>query len=80
MSIFRKPESLFIKAKVRDILFDGLLIDCNVTDIPGSGVCKEIKEHYDDFHLKRLSEDLFSMSFFGWVRIANLKKKKNISN
>ncbi|XP_072748130.1 sensory neuron membrane protein 1-like [Anoplolepis gracilipes] len=42
-SIFHKPDSLFIKIKAKDIISDGLPIDCTVTDFAGSMVCNLLK-------------------------------------
>ncbi|XP_033218894.1 sensory neuron membrane protein 1-like isoform X2 [Belonocnema kinseyi] len=62
-SIFQKPESIFIKAKVKDILFDGLPIDCTVTDFAGSAVCTILKEQAAD--LVNDGENKYLFSFFG---------------
>lgn len=66
-SIFQKPESVFIKAKVKDILFDGLPIDCTVTDFAGSAVCTILKEQAAD--LVKDGENKYLFSFFGGVSI-----------
>ncbi|XP_076179676.1 sensory neuron membrane protein 1 [Ptiloglossa arizonensis] len=46
-SIFKKPSSVFVRAKARDILFDGLIIDCTVKDFAGSAICSALKEKTD---------------------------------
>ncbi|XP_058792641.1 sensory neuron membrane protein 1-like [Phymastichus coffea] len=74
-SIFRKPNSMFIKAKVRDILFDGMMIDCNVSDTPGSALCKEINEKYEEFRLKKIGENLFSLSLWGSANSTDSKAR-----
>lgn len=63
--IFQKPESLFVTATVREILFDGLLINCSVTDFGAKAVCSQIKTQAKD--LERVGEDGFLFSFFGMV-------------
>ncbi|XP_014467437.1 PREDICTED: sensory neuron membrane protein 1-like isoform X2 [Dinoponera quadriceps] len=42
-SIFHNPDSIFVKAKAKDILFDGLPVDCTVTDFAGAAVCNVLK-------------------------------------
>ncbi|KYN23106.1 Scavenger receptor class B member 1 [Trachymyrmex cornetzi] len=44
-SIFKKPESIFIKTTVKDLFFDGILFDCtDITDFAGSAVCSALQE------------------------------------
>lgn len=44
-SIFKKPESIFVKTTVRDLFFHGIPFDCtDVTDFAGSAVCSALKE------------------------------------
>lgn len=44
-SIFKKPESIFVKTTVRDLFFHGISFDCtDVTDFAGSAVCSALKE------------------------------------
>ncbi|XP_017795434.1 PREDICTED: sensory neuron membrane protein 1-like [Habropoda laboriosa] len=46
-SIFKKPNSVFVRAKVREILFDGLPVDCTVKDFAGSAICSVLKTKPD---------------------------------
>ncbi|EZA62031.1 Sensory neuron membrane protein [Ooceraea biroi] len=46
-SIFKKPESIFIKTTVKDLFFRGITFDCSVTDFAGSAVCASLKERKD---------------------------------
>lgn len=62
-SIFHKPESIFVKAKARDILFDGLPVDCTVTDFAGSAVCNVLKTEAKD--LVPDGENRYKFSLFG---------------
>ncbi|XP_026669914.1 sensory neuron membrane protein 1 isoform X2 [Ceratina calcarata] len=48
-SIFKKPSTVFIRAKVKEILFEGLPIDCTVKDFAGTAVCTVLKENDDSF-------------------------------
>lgn len=44
-SIFKKPESIFIKTTVRDLFFHGIPFDCtDVKDFAGSAVCSALQE------------------------------------
>ncbi|XP_011499316.1 PREDICTED: sensory neuron membrane protein 1-like [Ceratosolen solmsi marchali] len=72
-SIFGKPENLFIKTKVRNILFDGLLVDCNVQDFAGSAVCTQIKIYRETLDIQLVGENLYSASI---VRPANGTESK----
>ena len=67
-SIFKKPDNIFMKVKVKDILFEGLTIDCRVSDFAGTAVCSEITANYEKLRFKKLEENVFSMSFWGPVR------------
>ncbi|XP_050445095.1 sensory neuron membrane protein 1-like [Cataglyphis hispanica] len=62
-SIFHKPASLFIKAKAKEILFDGLPVDCTVKDFAGSAVCNVLKTEAKD--LVPDGEDRYKFSLFG---------------
>lgn len=61
--IFRNPENVFVTATVREILFDGLFINCSVTDFGAKAVCTQLKSQAKD--LERVGEDGFLFSFFG---------------
>nr|ALR72543.1 sensory neuron membrane protein SNMP1b [Colaphellus bowringi] len=41
--IFRDPESIYLTAKVKDILFDGVELNCKVTEFAAKAVCTQIK-------------------------------------
>lgn len=68
-SIFKKPDNIFMRAKVKDILFDGFTIDCAVTDFAGSAVCGEINARYEELRLKLVDKNVYSFSLFGPVNI-----------
>ncbi|XP_012225459.1 sensory neuron membrane protein 1-like isoform X1 [Linepithema humile] len=62
-SIFHKPDSIFVRAKAKDILFDGLPVDCTVTDFAGSAVCNLLKTEAKD--LVPDGENRYKFSIFG---------------
>ncbi|XP_076753044.1 sensory neuron membrane protein 1 [Xylocopa sonorina] len=62
-SIFKKPGSIFVRAKAREILFDGLPIDCTVKDFAGSAICSVLKEKADS--LVPNGENRYLFSLFG---------------
>ncbi|XP_054015227.1 sensory neuron membrane protein 1-like [Hylaeus anthracinus] len=60
-SIFKKPNSVFVRAKAKDILFEGLPIDCTVKDFAGSAVCTQLKQQEDQFRTDGKGNYYFSM-------------------
>ncbi|XP_015114525.1 sensory neuron membrane protein 1 [Diachasma alloeum] len=44
-SIFKKPDSIFFKATVREFLWTGLPIDCTVQDLQGKAICSLLAEN-----------------------------------
>ncbi|XP_008215384.2 sensory neuron membrane protein 1 [Nasonia vitripennis] len=77
-SIFRKPDSIFVKAKVREILFDGIVIDCNVKDFAGSAVCNEIAQNYEEFRLQSIGDNKYSLSLFGLINGTENKARHRV--
>lgn len=65
--IFRNPETIFLTAKVNDILFDGVLINCTVTDFAAKAVCTQLKTEAEGLKFQTETEYLFSL--LGPVRI-----------
>ncbi|KAJ3662444.1 hypothetical protein Zmor_006794 [Zophobas morio] len=59
-SIYRNPNSIFLTAKAMDILFDGVLIHCDVKDFAGKAVCTQLKESPD---LRHVTDDDLAFSF-----------------
>lgn len=72
-SIFHKPDSIFVKAKAKDILFDGLPVDCTVKDFAGSAACNVLKTEAKD--LVPDGEDRYKFSLFGGVGIVLILKQ-----
>lgn len=65
-SIFKKPASLFVKVKVKDLLFNGIPFDCTVKDFAGSAICNVLKtEGIDDLMVD--GEGLYRFAIFGPV-------------
>lgn len=64
-SIFHNPDSIFVTAKAKDILFGGLPVDCTVTDFAGSAVCNLLKTEAKD--LVPDGENRYLFSLFGGV-------------
>ena len=60
--LFDKPETGFIITEARKLLFDGIPIYCNVTEIKTKAVCKKLKKEAKD--LGRFSEDVLKLSLF----------------
>lgn len=59
-------------AKAKDILFDGLPVDCTVTDFAGSAVCNLLKTEAKD--LVPDGENRYKFSLFGGVSSFNSKE------
>jgi hypothetical protein len=65
--IFGQPTSVFLTAPVKNILFEGIPMYCNVTDFSAKAICSEIRKNSKDF--LKLGEDIFGFSFFGTVSL-----------
>ncbi|XP_034946984.1 sensory neuron membrane protein 1-like [Chelonus insularis] len=80
-SIFHKPDSIFIKTTARQILWDGLPVDCSVKDFAGSAVCSLLRE--DDSALIKDGEN-YRFALFGHkngtVIPDRIKVKRGIKN
>ncbi|KAJ8948280.1 hypothetical protein NQ318_020765 [Aromia moschata] len=63
-SIFPELQSIYLTAKVKDILFDGVQIDCRVTDFPGKAVCAQLKSQITGLKLSHI-KDVFGFSLLG---------------
>ncbi|XP_020708289.1 sensory neuron membrane protein 1 isoform X2 [Athalia rosae] len=62
-SIYKKPSSVFVRATAKEIMFDGLPVDCSVKDFAGSAVCALLKAQGKD--LVPLGDDKYKFSIFG---------------
>lgn len=41
--IFRNPQSIYLTDKVKNILFDGMELDCKGTDFAAKAVCTQLR-------------------------------------
>nr|AKC58519.1 sensory neuron membrane protein 1 [Anomala corpulenta] len=63
-SIFRNPAHPFLTATFREIFFDGVIVNCSVTDFAGKAVCTQLKtEGAKDFQF--IEENVFKFSLLG---------------
>ncbi|KAK0097725.1 hypothetical protein PV326_014253 [Microctonus aethiopoides] len=62
-SIFHKPDSVFVKATAKQILWDGLPVDCSVKDFAGSAVCSILREN--DGGLIKDGPENYKFALFG---------------
>jgi hypothetical protein len=65
--IFGTQDSIFLTAPVKDILFDGVLINCTLKDFTAKILCMFIKTQGKD--LQKVGKNAFKFSFFGAVGI-----------
>ncbi|XP_066904263.1 sensory neuron membrane protein 1, partial [Halyomorpha halys] len=61
--IYGKLGSVFMTAKVRELLFDGVLIDCTAKNIVPKAICIAIKQNSKA--LVKLGKNKYLFSFFG---------------
>ena len=57
--------SVFMTATAREILFDGVLIDCKIKDVAAKAMCTLVKAQGKD--LEKVGKTAFKFSFFGAV-------------
>ncbi|XP_045479908.1 sensory neuron membrane protein 1-like isoform X2 [Harmonia axyridis] len=62
-SIFRDPESMYLTDKVRNILFDGMVVNCSVSDFAGKAVCSQLKTQLPG--LTEIEKNIFKFSLLG---------------
>jgi hypothetical protein len=63
--IFGTSDSVFLTASVKDILFDGILINCTLKDFTARMLCILMKTQGKD--LQKVGKNAFKFSFFGGV-------------
>ncbi|XP_026294183.1 sensory neuron membrane protein 1-like [Frankliniella occidentalis] len=61
--LFNNPTTPFLTAKARDILFDGVPINCTSKDFATAAICTMIRANPSG--LKPVGDDIFLFSFFG---------------
>lgn len=64
--IFQSPQSIYQTGKVKDLLFDGTKIYCNVSDFPSKAVCKQMKSQVPGLK-ESVDKDIYLFSFLGSV-------------
>lgn len=58
-----------MKAKARDLMFDGIIIDCTKKDIAAQILCQEIHDKYQEFNLRLVNRNVYAVSLWGAVSI-----------
>ncbi|XP_050507504.1 sensory neuron membrane protein 1-like [Diabrotica virgifera virgifera] len=74
-SIYANPTSIFLTAKVDDILFDGVVIKCGVTDFAGKAICTQLR---GSGSLKIIDENDLGFSLIGPKNATEQKRIKAI--
>ncbi|XP_058792832.1 sensory neuron membrane protein 1-like isoform X2 [Phymastichus coffea] len=65
-SLLKNPQSVFLRAKVRTLLFDGFLIECRgIEDFHGKVMCNDLHENYDSYLLVKVGELNYTNSLWG---------------
>ncbi|XP_022906339.2 sensory neuron membrane protein 1-like isoform X1 [Onthophagus taurus] len=62
-SIFSQPQTPFLTATVNQIFFDGIIINCTVTDFPGKALCTELKTEAKQ--LQVVADKIYKFSLMG---------------
>jgi hypothetical protein len=63
--IFGTSDSVFLSAPAKDILFEGVLINCTLKDFTARMLCMLMKTQGKD--LQKVGKNAFKFSFFGGV-------------
>ncbi|KAH1028811.1 sensory neuron membrane protein 1 isoform X1 [Dendroctonus ponderosae] len=64
-SIFNNPQTIFLTAKVKDILFDGVELNCLGKDFGTTAVCSQMKSQIPGLKFKKDNENIFLFSLLG---------------
>ncbi|XP_046666680.1 sensory neuron membrane protein 1-like [Homalodisca vitripennis] len=62
-ALYNSPETVFLTTSVRDLLFDGNVINCTSTEFAPSALCSAIRAQSASLH--KVSDDIFKFSLFG---------------
>lgn len=65
--IFANPQSIYLTVKVKDILFDGTKINCNVREFPAKAVCTQIKSQVPGIIESASDKNVYLFSLLGPV-------------
>lgn len=74
-ALYNDPRSAFLTTTVRDLLFDGNVINCTSTAFAPSAICSAIRSQSASLH--QVSEDIFKFSLFGVVRRRHISQREN---
>ncbi|XP_074041317.1 sensory neuron membrane protein 1 [Leptinotarsa decemlineata] len=74
--IFKNPESIYLTDKVKNILFDGVELNCKVTEFAAKAVCTQMKSQLPGIKTGPENNPLFSLL---GVRNATLGKSMKVS-
>lgn len=69
--IFNDPTSIFIHVKAREILFEGIEIDCNRKSFPAKTVCSFLKK---DARFRIQDDKKYNFAIFNAVRFKIIPK------
>ncbi|XP_058792638.1 sensory neuron membrane protein 1-like [Phymastichus coffea] len=70
--IVNNPQSVFVRAKVKDYLFDGFAVDCSgIDDFLAKSACNDIKENYVKYQTIKASDDVYKYSMWGYLNLTD---------
>lgn len=72
-ALYNSSETVFLTTTVRDLLFDGNVINCTVVDFASAAICTALRAKSSSLH--KVSEDIFKFSLFGIVSIPSVGSK-----
>ncbi|KAL1131950.1 hypothetical protein AAG570_011561 [Ranatra chinensis] len=61
--MFGNPDSIFLRATAKDILFEGIVINCTSTEFAPKAICTLLRQNPKG--LTKVNEHIFKFSFFG---------------
>ncbi|XP_058792640.1 sensory neuron membrane protein 1-like [Phymastichus coffea] len=77
-SVLRNPESVFVKEKVKTLLFDGFEIDCREPeDFFGNAFCSDVKESWQEYRLMKKDENFYTTSVWGTLNATDTELGKS---
>nr|APC94222.1 sensory neuron membrane protein 1a [Pyrrhalta maculicollis] len=72
-SVYENPTSIFLTSTADEILFDGVIIKCGVSDFAGKAICSQLRESGS---LKIVNENDLAFSFLGMKNGTEQKRIK----
>lgn len=64
--IFHKPDTVYITVPVRELLFDGVTINCTVKEVSAKAICAGLGIMKSN-ELKKVGKNTYKFSFLGGV-------------